>query len=330
LLTFIVIWLIHHWEFVFTAFNFDKYYFLDSKIAKLSVYIEAEGKWGLWFKPLLWTFGSMLIYYFFSSVTEIINIAYHNVRKRIYKKWDNKKLKTIEEFLEKVEDNKKLQLLITSLEQGRETLLSTNESLEKSIGEKNKLLANNRETMEKYTKQINDLTENHDRVISDRTKKILEEKDEAVKISKRYQEYYGKNQDFSQNIETPLLILMAKAFSINNVAILESQQGQNSEEPRDIMEGIWSVKHYQELNLSSYNEDKISIQNRNMYDVQKDVFLGAIKSFKYNKKNKIVSFIISNRDNTDINIKLVAEHKNRLLGFWNDQVVSFQREDVKL
>lgn len=331
LLTFIVVWLIHHWEVVFTIFNFDQYYSLNSKIARLSVYFEQEKKdWNIWFWPLIWTFGSICLYYVFSSISEILNIIYQNIRKWIYKKWDNKKIKTIEEYIEQVEENKKLQLLIASLEQGRETLLSTNESLDKSNGEKNKLLANNRETIEKYRKQVQELTDNQEKLISDRTKKILEEKEEAVKMSKGYQEYYGKNQDFNQNIATPLLILLGRVFSINNQALLESQQGQNTDEPRDLMEGIWVLKIYQGANLSSYNEEKINIQNRNIHDMKKDVFLGAIKSFKYNKASKLVTFIISHRDNMDINVKLIAEHKNRLHGFWNEQIVSFQREDVKL
>lgn len=330
LLTFIIIWLLHHWRLIFSIFNFDANQSLVSKRFFIAKYISEEGMLWLWLFPLFWTFCSMVLFYSFSGLSELINIRYHNLRKKIYNRWENKKIKTIEEYEEQVEENKKLQLLITDLEKGRETLLNSTQNLDKTIGDQNKLLANNRTTIENYRKQIKELTEDKDKLIYEANQGLLEEKNEATQISKKYQDYYGRNQDFNINVEIPVLILMAKLFGINNKALLESQQGQDTGEPRDLMEGIWIVHHFQDGNMSGYNESRIKIENRNIHDMKKDSFLGAIKSFTFNRRNKITSFVISNRDKTDINVKLIVEHQNRLHGFWNDQIVRFQRDDKKL
>lgn len=133
--TFIIIWLIHHWRLVFILFNFDPYYFLDSKIIKIENYIEHEGIFHLWVEPLIWTFISLLSFYCFSSLSEILYIAYHNVRKKIYKKWDNKKIKTIDEYLEKVEENEKLQQVVSDIEKRRDSLVTQNQRIEKEISQ---------------------------------------------------------------------------------------------------------------------------------------------------------------------------------------------------
>lgn len=101
LLTFIVIWLIHHWRFVFILFNFDEYYYLDSKIGKLENYLEDETKrWNLWYFPIIWTFVSISAYYLFSTISELLFIGYNNARKKIYEKFENKKIRYATEYNE--------------------------------------------------------------------------------------------------------------------------------------------------------------------------------------------------------------------------------------
>ncbi len=101
LLTFIVIWLIHHWRFVFILFNFDEYYYLDSKIVKLENYLEDETKrWNLWYYPIIWTFVSISAYYLFSTISELLFIGYNNARKKIYEKFENKKIRYATEYNE--------------------------------------------------------------------------------------------------------------------------------------------------------------------------------------------------------------------------------------
>jgi hypothetical protein len=226
LLTFIVIWLIRHWVVVFTIFNFDSYYFLDSKVTKLKVYFESEGFLGLWLCPVFFSILSIISYYALSGLSEYLHIKYENLRKWIYRKWDNKKIKTIEEYDAKVQENKLLQIVIREGEERRNSLLITNKNLEenqielqtknKSFESENTILSqkirSTGEELEKWNNENKSLRSQVTKLSTDLHKQIdlfskttdknlfRQPSDEFIKMNyqKEYNEWLRSNEGFQR------------------------------------------------------------------------------------------------------------------------------------
>jgi hypothetical protein len=130
LLTFVVIWCIHHWRLIFIFFNFDEYYYLTMKIATIEAYLEKEGLLKLWLQPVGWTFLSLAFFYLFSVISELLNIIFHNTRKRIYSKWDSKKLKYATEYDEQQEHFEKISRKYRDLVKENTTLIQDRKDAE--------------------------------------------------------------------------------------------------------------------------------------------------------------------------------------------------------
>ncbi len=174
LVTFIAIWLIHNWRVVFILLNFDSTEKLDNKLERLNKYFTDAGFCDLWFWPVVFSLISIVVYYLMSSGSEIIFIIYQNVRKWIYKKWDNKKIKTIEEYEEKVKENKGLHKQITDLEDRRENLLLQNTRLEDEVGKVRKTNGELNMRNEEFVTQVNGLEDEIQQYIAESGKKGIE------------------------------------------------------------------------------------------------------------------------------------------------------------
>lgn len=80
ILTFIVVWCVHHWKFLFTLVNFDEYYNLDMKSSRLETYIEDHCFWwGMLWKPLLIAVLSTIGYFVLSIAMKFLNVIYNRV-----------------------------------------------------------------------------------------------------------------------------------------------------------------------------------------------------------------------------------------------------------
>lgn len=281
LLTFIIIWLLHHWRLIYSIFNFDSDKTLVEKRAYIANYIHEEGILWLWVFPLLWTFVSMISFYGFSSLSEILNIAYHNIRKSIYKKWDNKRLKTIEEFMEKVEENEKLQKMIKDLEQRRELLLGTNERLETSIGEHNKTIHNQRQTLESNREvigQLNEKTLNMDKEID-----LLKSKNENLsKIEEQVIQLTAVNHE-----------LEAEVTRLKN--LMKYKAKDESTDIEDVFKKgeVWSLR-YKDIRGNQKDERFKFIEPDKFVTINRNEAI-KITQFHFDRNLKRVTFLKSNQ-----------------------------------
>ncbi|MEO6303252.1 MAG: hypothetical protein ABIP51_08765 [Bacteroidia bacterium] len=294
--TFIVIWLIHHWRFIFILFNFDSYYFLDSKLIKLQSYTDKETWIGLWLCPVLWSFASIIFYYVFSSVSEFLNIKYQNVRKKIYKRWDDKKIKTIQEYLEKVQENTNLQGLVSELEKRRDSLLTINDRIEKDLTtEKTSNVVISKSVLDKDAK-ISSL----EKLIELREK----EKEEANKKARESLEEISKSVKFREGNFNGMPKIS------NDISDIFGNSNWNFEFINE--EGKLTRESFFMSNPTTF---RVKDENIELSNIKFNRIEGTVEFFKSNSKRKY----------TDRYTKLIIKNPDNLVGIEQNGDVKYTR-----
>lgn len=293
LLTFVIIWLLHHWRLIYSIFNFDSDKTLVDKRAYIAQYLSEEGLLYLWVFPLFWTFVSMIFFYGFSSLSEILNIVYHNIRKIIYKKWDNEKLKTIEEYLEKVEENKKLQLQIKYLEESREVLLASSERLEKSIGVHNQTIADFRKT-----EGINNET------ITQLTNQLREVRNEKDSYKSRFEE-----ADSFKNRKARTALFELLNFQGKNTSQLTPEEIRIE----NVFIDSWLKIEYENYKVPSYHENIILFDGLMAKD-KKGSFFFKVTSFSRFFPNEIYLMNYIDKNNVECAELLIKVDSDLIVG----------------
>jgi hypothetical protein len=316
LITFIIIWLLHHWRLIYTIFNFDKDQTLISKKAFIAKYISDEGMLWLWIVPLLWSFCSMILFYCFSSLSELLNIRYHNLRKMIYKRWDNKKIKTIEEFLEVIAEKEKVQAQIIELERRRDTILAINERLENTIGENNKLITNNRSTIESYTRSNLEISDKN-KVLEKDNKELTDSNTLLIAEKKNFEHQTKEFEDLKKSYED-----LEKQY----ITLLENNPLRPNLSNDEIMvlteifgTGTWSISYDNDSNFTeafTYSNGVFSTATQEeirITDVHFDD--GVLRFKKHNPKRNIHGLL---------NI-LTLKDRNELKGTEGNSKVTYKR-----
>jgi uncharacterized protein YqgV (UPF0045/DUF77 family) len=102
ILTFIIVWSIHHWRLIFILLTFDSDLTQGHKVEIAETYIfEHDGWWGMIWPSLLLSFASISLYYIFTILTKIIGIGYNWALAATYSKLkEQRRIITKEEYNE--------------------------------------------------------------------------------------------------------------------------------------------------------------------------------------------------------------------------------------
>lgn len=189
LLTFIVVWAIHNWEFVYAilTFNTEMPYFQRIAFLKAYLFVYKYDKL-LWF-PLAWTFVSIGIYFLGSFLSEGINLIYNKwIRTWLYLTIDKNKLKTEDDYNSLDLRRKKLQELVFDLRRKEEDAALKLKNVEEIL---NKTISEQRDELAGYLKE----TTEREKLIFDKDIEIENAKKE-ITIAKEFVE----NTKFSVDI----------------------------------------------------------------------------------------------------------------------------------
>jgi len=140
LMTFLLVWSIQNWEFMYMLLTFDSEMTFEKRILYLKVYLMVRCNWWLIWRPLLWTFGSMGLYFIGVFISEGINLIYAKwIRAWLYFAIDRNKLKTQDDYDELENRRKNLQDLVFDLKRKEEDaaikLKNTEQTLNREITE---------------------------------------------------------------------------------------------------------------------------------------------------------------------------------------------------
>ncbi|MEY4877000.1 MAG: hypothetical protein RL708_2149 [Bacteroidota bacterium] len=157
--TFIAVWIIHNWDFVYSLFNFDKDCERVDKLYIIENYIYTRGYCDLFWTPILWTFIGILFYLLFSYLSlaiftaaerliksrilsidskKIVSKERHNDLKEALEN-ANKKIAEIEKSLnDKRNENDDLSKVIEEIQSSSSATVETLKSTNQALNEQNK------------------------------------------------------------------------------------------------------------------------------------------------------------------------------------------------
>jgi hypothetical protein len=187
LLTFMFVWIIHNWEFVYALVAFGNDIPFINRFLFLKKYItDHHNNELLWF-PILWTFVSIGLYFIATFFSEGINLIYSKwIRTWLYLIIDHNKLKTEDDYNELEERRKNLQELVFDLKRKEEDAALKLRSRENALNED---ISNLRDSLSK----------------------ILSEKNEAIKSNEENIIIQSKQKEIISKIEKQLEYAMSEA-----------------------------------------------------------------------------------------------------------------------
>jgi len=199
LLSFIVVWSIHNWEFVYALLTFNSDFSYIKRVSYLKAYLIVHDYDVLLWIPLCWTFASIAIYFIASFFSEGISLVYSKwVRTWLYWAIDRNKLKTEDDYNELDERRKNLQELVFDLRRKEEDaalkLKRTEELFNKTIDEERKELAKYLNQNTEKEKAIFDKNKELEMYKDDNSRFITElekTKQEMVRIKKQQDELFA-------------------------------------------------------------------------------------------------------------------------------------------
>jgi hypothetical protein len=288
ILTFLIVWSIHHWRLVFIICSFDKDLSQGLKKSIIEEYIEQHDRWkGMFWSPVWYSLLSLLLYYFISLGYEGLHIIYSKYGRPFVNKLDQNKLAL-------KEDVKKEKKRITKL---REEIII----LEESVASLNDAIKE---------KDENFSAEATKRIVLDEKLRLLElelktfEDYSTLKASKDTLEKSNKELSAALESSTAKLaddlankIHLENWLKANHNDILESyisigfskklkDIAKNGASIYDFFIGNWQITYTSETQRKIFKE--FHLEKNNIMVESKTVY--RITNFEFNAKSKIIVF----------------------------------------
>lgn len=143
--TFITVWVIKHWKFVYTFFNMDPDFTLSYKISLLEEYFLNYTFWATVLHCVFWTFLILLGTYFLLTLSRLIINSYEKFALPfVYKLTDKNSIVLKSEYKKLYLEASELEAKLIREVELRKKMEGVNENLNKEIEELNKKIASNR------------------------------------------------------------------------------------------------------------------------------------------------------------------------------------------
>lgn len=164
--TFILVWLVMNWEFVYMLFNFDTDCTYNDKLYEINEYMRGAWPWRMLCAPIMWSLGSIFTYALFNHLSIfIISIFSLRLKPHILKWAGSKKLVTREDYETIIEQ-------IRAMEEREERKIRHYTNLEKLNAEnviKNERLS---EENEKIAANNRDISETNNNLLTRHKKEL--------------------------------------------------------------------------------------------------------------------------------------------------------------
>ncbi len=288
ILSFIIVWLYLHWRFVYILFTIDNSLPLISRIETLNTYITSEGWFGMIGKPILLAFGSLIAYYLIAILAQGIKVLLgKRLNAAMLAKFDTGNFALKSEL--KNEKNYSKRLLL-ELEQIRESQISIN-------NENSKLSGN--------------LTQ------------LRVELEACFKEKREIEGNIHNNKGFIDKFELTLLFLLSKMKGIENLNFYQSETLKNQYE---VINGNWEGYSSATWNKNGGTSHKYIFDGNSVSNFENQD-IGAVENLTYNRGLQLLSFTIRRFDHNERNnFNLICINNDSLIGFVNNEFVSFKRK----
>lgn len=308
-LTFLLVWVIRHWELVYLMINFGADYTATQKLEIVNNKLSNETSTELFWCPLLFSFLSFVGYLLISLGYELIHSLYSKWgRTFVYFLSDRNQLVLREEYDKLDEDYGKLEDLYGKIEEEFEDLKQD------SLDFSNKLNISEEKNLQLKLSEKNLKQENE---------QIKENMLRLEKLEATYNQTITSNDDFLKNNVKTVMYYLFKYCFIDKVHT--SQKVLITK----LFYGEWkrSLLHREDISIK-YSENNIVFDNQNIVDRSNHAFLFKIETVENIMAESV--FIVNsikpnNVPNTEIIFKLTPEFYFGLVGTYNgDRDTPFQ------
>jgi hypothetical protein len=221
--TFVLVWLVLNWRFIYILLSFDKSYTLPHKIEVLNNYVEKNSYCYMLWYPIAYTLISIIIYYVLNYITFTIT-TFFNL--------------TVKPKIQEILDKKKLTIISRDLY--------------------DKLKVQFDEISEKYNKESQNFIDNNKKLKDIK----IDMKNQIELLNKTQNELDQKSTLFDQELsskETEYLIQKEKL--INENKILEKERGFYITKPTRIFPGNW-IKFFKELDGNIKGKEQFNVTDK--------------------------------------------------------------------
>ncbi len=287
ILSFILVWFCFHWDLIYSILTIDLSIPLASRLEIMKDYMRSEAGWrGMIFKPLGWSFVSLVSYY-------LIAIAAQGIKVLVAKRLNA--------------------ALLAKIDTGSFALKSELKA-EKNYSKKlNQELEREKTTLASYQteKEKTDMQVTHLRTQLHNAER---ERDE-------FKNNVLSNKQFIESFEQSLLFLLAKAKGLD---LIHFNRQELLKSHYKIISGNWDVFSSQIYTKNSGTSNYFVFDNDKALDRSGSTF-GNIIDLSYDKGYGLVSFTI-NKGNVNEKFHLIRLHEDEMIGFWDNQFVHFKRK----
>ncbi|MBI3521109.1 MAG: hypothetical protein HY062_17345 [Bacteroidetes bacterium] len=336
--TFLIVWTVRHWRLVFIVFSFDNEFTQGYKKSIIEAYIYSHDGWcGMFWMPVIYSFGSILFYYLISLIYEALNLIYSKYGRPFINQLDSNRL-ALSEDLEKERDRiielrkdvKSLKLNETEL---NDTIKIIQSELDKRNSEYSKIQSDKLLLELELGKKVDydDIKKEVDILKYERSNlenNFIKQLDQDNKRRAEYLEEISKANTLTELFKNKYPKEYQEIYSENFEKELEKIQ-QNLVTMSKLFEGDWDITYTYSGEKKIFK--KMSMQSDSLM-VENNADKYRITEFKFDASSKTIIFNrykdLGNNLSSPERIVLKVENDKKYIGTLNSVTqIEFERKN---
>lgn len=290
ILSFILVWLYFHWEFIYQLFTINNALPVASRLSVFTKYIKDNGTYEMIFHPLWVSFCSLLMYYIIAIIAQLIKVGGKYLYSSILARVDPHSFVLRTELDKEKKHVKSLKHELSAATQENANLISFKES---AI-----------ENLDKLRKDIGGLRQEHTLV----------------------QNNINYNLKFRDEVENTIIYLLALKNDMASSAHLVKPDIHKNH--YKALNGSWKiVSNEHKLEKSIGSTQNLSFDNDKIYRPGGDSY-GQVEDLTFDKKYRLLSFSITSSNQPNLGIyHLLKVNEEEMIGLYNHNFVYFKRHE---
>lgn len=290
ILSFILVWLYFHWEFIYQLFTINNALPVESRLSVFTKYIEDNGTYEMIFHPLWVAFCSLITYYIIAIISQLIKVGGKYLYSSILARIDPHSFVLRTELDKEKKHIKSLKHELNAATQENANLISFKES---AIENLDKLRKDNSGIRQELTLAQNNI---------------------------------NYNLKFREEVENTIIYLLALKNDMgSSTALVKTDIHKNHYKA---LNGSWKiVSNNHKLDRTIGSTQNLSFDNDKVYRYGGESY-GHVENLVFDKKYKLLSFSISSSSQPNLGIfHLLKVNENEMMGLYDHNFVYFERHE---
>lgn len=290
--TFITVWVIHHWQLVYSFFTFDDDCTLNDRIYILQQYLDKSNTCELFWWPLLYTFIVIILYLVFSNIGYAAIVAAEKWAKPIIYYFIDRNKNAPREYLDKMKIRTRgLQIDLQKLEDIVQETEGENKELKSKLSSTETEVYNLREIQKEQTFKVADLEQ---------------------KLKKNTENFKAELSNEILNIRKS----MTSKIHANEI-----------DKANSVLDGVWELSYKTIIGETGQETFFIDKENRYIVNEKVEFIITGMLSIE---NGKFIVFTKHRDGNPDVNLvnRLLRTYNGNYIGF-EDNLINVEYTRLK-